>query len=286
MTIIAGAWQGRSTPVGDLPVRRALPKREFRSVGPFCFLDHMGPHAFVASAAAGVPPHPHIGLSTVTYLFEGQFLHRDSLGTEQVIVPGDVNWMTAGAGIVHSERFPAALHGRQATLEGIQLWVGLPRALEEIAPSFQHVDRSALPAFGERGTSLRVVLGDWEGARSPVALASPTFFVVAELEQGATLDLPARYPERALYVVSGEVALSGASIVGGTLAVLNAGIEDRIVATSQTRLAVLGGDPLDGPRFMKWNFVSSRRERLEAAWEQWLAGRFPEIAADPSRLRP
>jgi redox-sensitive bicupin YhaK (pirin superfamily) len=285
MTIIAGTWQGKTAPVGDFSVRRLLPKRERRTVGPFCFLDHMGPRSFVGSAGAGVPPHPHIGLSTVTYLFDGQFLHRDSLGTEQIIVPGDVNWMTAGVGIVHSERFPPALHGRQATLEGLQLWVGLPRTLEESAPSFQHADRSALPAVVERGTSLRVVLGEWEGARAPVALASPTFFVVAELEPGAALALSARHPERAVYVVRGEVALAGTTIAAGTLAVLTPGLEDRLVATQPTRLAVLGGEPLDGPRFMNWNFVSSRRERLETAWEDWLGGRFAQIAGDPSMPR-
>lgn len=285
--LVEQAWQGRPEPVGDFTVRRALPKRERRSVGPFCFLDHMGPHSFLGTADGGVPPHPHIGLATVTYLLDGQFLHRDSLGSSQVIVPGDVNWMTAGRGVVHSERVPAPLVGRQTSLEGLQLWVGLPRSREESAPSFQHADRSALPLLKERGLSLRVVLGEWGGGRSPIELASPAFYAVAELEPGATLPVPRlpAYPERAVYVVSGEVEVDGGTLGGTTVAVLAAGVAGTLAATRPTRLALLGGEPLDGPRYMKWNFVSSDRDRLEQAWADWLAGKFPEIAGDPSPPR-
>jgi redox-sensitive bicupin YhaK (pirin superfamily) len=242
----------------------------------------MGPHSFVGRADGGVPPHPHIGLATVTYLFEGQFLHRDSLGTTQVIHPGDVNWMTAGRGIVHSERVPGALLGQHIRLEGLQLWVGLPRALEESEPSFQHADRVALPALEAPGLSLRLVLGDWEGERSPIALSSRAFLLVAELAPGARLALPAHHAERAIYVVSGEVEAGGTSIGATTLALLSPGVEGAVTATGPTRLALLGGEPLDGPRFMKWNFVSSRRDRLDQATEDWRAGRFPGIASDPS----
>ncbi|MCK6545527.1 pirin family protein [Myxococcota bacterium] len=290
MMSISQVLQAKSETVGDLTVRRVLPRRERRSVGPFVFLDHMGPHRFVARADGGVPPHPHIGLATVTYLFEGEMLHRDSVGTEQVITPGDVNWMTAGAGIVHSERVPPHLVGRETSLEGLQVWVGLPSALEESAPSFEHVPRASLPSAVERGASVRVVLGTWAGATSPVRVASPTLYVAAELEPGASLVIPAdAAEERALYVVSGAVradAVRGdadAATIGATnLAVLTPGAEGRVVATEPTRLAVIGGAPLDGPRYMKWNFVSSRRARVEQAWDDWQAGRFPRLAHDPS----
>lgn len=282
MTLIAHTWLGKPAAVGDFTVRRVLPRAERRFVGPFCFVDHMGPHTFLGTKDGGVAPHPHIGLSTVTYLFEGEFLHRDSLGTEQLIVPGDVNWMTAGRGVVHSERVPPQRVGQPLALEGLQLWVGLPRALEEGAPSFQHASRAALPALDEAGLSLRVVLGDWEGARSPIALSSPAFYVVAELEPGASLALPTTHPERAVYVVSGEVELEGTPLVPTQLAILNAGQPARLTATRRTRLAVLGGEALDGPRFMSWNFVSSRKERLDEAWADWRANRFAQIAADPS----
>lgn len=282
MALIAQTWLGKPATVGDFTVRRVLPRAERRFVGPFCFVDHLGPHSFVGTKDGGVAPHPHIGLSTVTYLFEGEFLHRDSLGTEQPIVPGDVNWMTAGRGVVHSERVPPRLVGQQLALEGLQLWVGLPRALEEAAPSFQHASRAQLPALTEPGLSLRVVLGDWEGARSPIALSSPAFYVVVELEPGAALALPTAHPERAVYVVSGEVELEGSTLAPTQLAVLNAGQNGRLKATQRTRLAILGGEPLDGPRFMNWNFVSSRKERFDEAWADWRANRFPQIAADPS----
>lgn len=261
--------------VGDFPVRRALPQRERRLVGPFCFLDHMGPHTAVGVAGGGVGPHPHIGLATVTYLFEGEALHRDSLGSEQLIRPGDVNWMSAGRGIAHSERTPNHHVGKSSVFHGLQVWVALPLHAEESEPSFQHVPKADLPLVEAPGSSLRVVLGDWEGAVSPVRLASPTVYVVAELEAGATLLLPAQHPERAVYVIDGELALDGATFIGGELAVLTPGVAGQLTAATGTRVAVFGGEPLEGPRFMWWNFVSSRKERLEQAKADWKHRRSP-----------
>ena len=275
MDLVALKLSAKAARVGDFPVRRALPQIERRFVGPFCFLDHMGPHTAVGTVDGGVGPHPHIGLATVTYLFEGAVLHRDSLGTSQRITPGDVNWMSAGRGIVHSERTPADRIGTPNTLHGLQVWVGLPRDAEESEPSFQHVAKAALP--GDDG--LRVVLGDWEGARSPVRLSSPTFYAIAELPPGARLELPTQYSERAVYVVDGELTLGGAAFARGTLAALTPGAEGHAVAVTKSRVAVFGGEPLEGPRFMWWNFVSSRRARLEQAKEDWAQGRFPQIPA-------
>ena len=280
MGLVALKLTGKRAQVGDFPVRRALPQVGRRLVGPFCFLDHMGPHVAPGTAGGGVGPHPHIGLATVTYLFEGEVLHRDSLGSEQLITPGDVNWMFAGRGIAHSERTPAHLVGRPNPLHGLQVWVALPQQLEESAPTFQHVPRADLPASTDGGVSLRVVLGAWEGATSPVRLASPTFYAVAELEPGAELPLPTQYSERALYVVDGAVGVEGASFETGELAVLTPGATGQVDAITRSRVVVFGGEPLEGPRFMAWNFVSSRKERLEQAKADWKHHRFPLIPGD------
>jgi len=266
--------------VGDFPVRRALPQREHRLVGPFCFLDHMGPHTATGVENGGVGPHPHIGLATVTYLFEGEALHRDSLGSEQLITPGDVNWMSAGSGIAHSERTPKHAIGKSSPFHGLQVWVALPAALEESAPSFQHVGKAALPFSSEQGCAQRVVLGDWQGARSPVRLASPTAYVVAELEPSAHLALPAQYPERAIYVVEGDVELDGTQVHSGEIAMLTPGESGHLTALTDARVAVFAGEPLEGPRYMWWNFVSSRKDRLQQAREDWKQRRFPLIPGD------
>lgn len=280
MALVSLLLQGKQAPVGDFQVVRALPQRERRLVGPFCFLDHMGPHTAVGTAGSGVGPHPHIGLSTVTYLFEGEVLHRDSLGTEQLITPGDVNWMTAGRGIAHSERTPAHLVGRSSTMHGLQIWCALPADAEECEPSFQHVGKAELPLLEAQGASVRVVLGRWDGAASPVKVTSPTFYVVAELEAGATLELPTEFSERAVYVVDGTVGLDGQSLERTQLAVLEPKAAGCLTALTAARVAVLGGEPLEGPRFMWWNFVSSRKERLEQAKADWKHRRFPLIPGD------
>lgn len=286
MSLISLLLQGKKAPVGDFEVVRALPQRERRTVGPFCFLDHMGPHTAVGTPSSGVGPHPHIGISTVTFLFEGQLLHRDSLGTEQLITPGDLNLMTSARGIVHSERTPAQLLGTSATMHGLQLWVALPLEAEEAAPSFQHAAKTELPLVNEAGVSLRVVLGHWRGARSPVRVASPTFSVIAEMEAGAQLNLAAEFSERAVYLVEGAVELDGQALSSTQLAVLTPGREGIVSARTRSRLAVLGGEPLEGPRFMWWNFVSSRKERLEQARADWMHRRFPLIPGDSEERVP
>lgn len=265
-----------------LPVARALPRRERRFVGPFCFLDHFGPHTAIGRADGGVAPHPHIGLATVTYLFDGAILHRDSLGSAQRIVPGDVNWMTAGRGIVHSERTPPEQVGVEGVTHGLQIWVALPQAHEDDPPSFEHAPSATVPVLEEPGARLRVLLGAWRGVTSPVRVWSPLTYVIAELAAGARLEVPAFQPERGLYVVDGEVEVDGeaAPLVGHELAVLTAGAPARLHAHAPTRLALFGGAPLDGPRYLLWNFVASSPARLEQARLDWIARRFPPVPGD------
>ncbi len=280
MALIELKLAGKTAVVGDFSVTRALPQLQRRLVGPFCFVDHMGPHTSIGLEDGGVLPHPHIGLSTVTFLFEGEILHRDSLGTEQVIRPGDVNWMTAGRGIVHSERTPRELVGKSSTLHGLQIWVGLPKADEECAPSFQHVGKEHLPFRDDGDVQLRVVLGEWDGLRSPVKVSSPLFYVVAELEAGAELKLPAQFPERAVYVVEGDLGIDGESISAREIVILKPGETGSLCANTRSRIAILGGEPFTEPRFMMWNFVSSRKERLEEARKEWIAREFPLVPGD------
>ena len=280
MPLVQQKLSAKASLVGTLEVRRALPQRERRFVGPFCFIDHMGPHTSLGLAGGGVGPHPHIGLATVTTLFDGEIQHHDSLGTSQRITPGDVNWMTAGRGIVHSERTPEDHVGQMNTLHGLQVWVGLPQAQEESAPSFQHAPKASLPQLHEGGLTLRLLLGSWRGARSPVTLASPTLYAVAELAPDASLPLLSEAQERAIYVVEGVVELDGGTLHRGELAVLTPGQEGALTAITRARVALFGGEPLDGPRFMLWNFVSSRKERLEQAKDDWIHRRFPSIPGD------
>jgi hypothetical protein len=258
---------GRARDVAGFPVRRVLPVRQRRSVGPFVFLDHMGP----VVGRLEVPPHPHIGLATVTYLFEGAALHRDSLGSAQPIGPGAVNWMVAGRGVVHSER---SLEVQR--VHGVQSWVALPVAHEEDPPSFTHHPAESLPAVEAPGARLRVLLGDAYGARAPVPVLAPTFYVEARLEAGAELRLPDEHAERAAYVVEG--AVDGAA--PGQMLVFDAGAPASLRATEAARVMLLGGAPLDGPRHLDWNFVSSRVERLGQARDDWRAHRFPLVPGD------
>jgi redox-sensitive bicupin YhaK (pirin superfamily) len=267
----------RTRDLGDgFEVRRALPDARKRAVGPFVFFDQMGPVALAPGKGLDVRPHPHIGLATVTYLFEGEILHRDSLGTVQAIRPGDVNWMTAGSGIAHSERTPAALRGAGPRVHGIQTWVGLPAADEEMAPSFVHVPGKDLPLLDERGVRLRVILGEWEGESSPVPLRSETFYVDARLDAGGRIALPGEYAERAAYVVDGTVAHDGTTFVAGQLLVFAALAEAQLAAKAPARVLLFGGESL-GERFMWWNFVSSRKQRIAEAADDWKAGRFAPV---------
>ena len=254
-------------------VKRILPFRLRRMVGPFIFMDHAGPISEAPSnpSTLDVLPHPHIGLSTVSYLFGGQVTHRDSLGVEQVIRPGEVNWMTAGRGIAHSERFedPSSLKGG---LEMIQTWVALPERDEEAAPSFDNYKPEQLPIFTEKGVWMRLIAGDAYGLRNEVKTRSPLFYLHVQLQNGATLALPKEHSERGFYIVRGSVEISGTRYRGGQMVVFAKGADPRIIAQEDTTLMMLGGEPL-GDRFIWWNFVSSRRERIEQAKEDWKQGR-------------
>ncbi len=271
----------RAHDVGGFEVRRALPARERQMVGPFIFFDQMGPGEFLAGRGLDVRPHPHIGLSTVTYLFEGEILHRDSLGSQQPIVPGDVNWMTAGRGIAHSERTDHALRSHSNRLFGIQSWVALPKEAEETAPGFVHHPAASLPLVEDSGVRLRLIAGAGWGLASPVAVSSPLFYADAVLAPGAALPLPEEHEERAAYVLEGEVEVAGDRFEPGRMLVFRAGDRLALRAGPQgARVLLLGGAAMDGPRHLFWNFVSSSRERIEQAKADWKAGRFAMVAGD------
>jgi hypothetical protein len=271
----------RPRDLGGFQVRRLLPSAHRQMVGPFIFFDEMGPARFPPGRGIDVRPHPHIGLATVTYLFEGEILHRDSLGSVQPIRPGDVNWMTAGRGIVHSERTGPEVRAAGHLLSGIQAWVALPRDAEETEPAFAHHSRDALPLIEGDGWTLRLIAGDLAGARSPVATAWEILYADVTLRPGGRFAVPGGHAERALYPVSGEMRLDGRRLAEGELVVLRDGTEPVVgSAGGAARLMLLGGAPMDGPRTVWWNFVSSRPERIESAKADWRAGRFPRVAGD------
>ena len=274
----------------DFKVRRALPSAQRRMVGPFIFFDQMGPHVFRSGTGLDVRPHPHICLATVTYLFDGEILHRDSLGTVQPIQPGAVNWMTAGSGIVHSERTGPEARARGGPLFGIQSWVALPRNREETAPAFVHHDADALPLVEGEGKRVRLIAGSLYGARSPVETLSDMFYADVLLERAARLSLGAEHKERAVYLVEGAIELVGCREIftAGQLLVLRPGEEIVLTAqkTAPARLMLLGGEPMDGPRHIWWNFVHSRKERIEQAKAEWKAGRFATVPGDAEEFIP
>lgn len=266
--------------IGGLQVRRAVPTLQARSVGPFVFVDHMGPALLDVGAGIDVRPHPHIGLATVTFLWSGSIGHRDTLSSDQTILPGDVNWMTAGRGIAHSERTPQAERRHEHPLHGMQTWVALPRAHEETAPAFFHHPAATLPQQRRGGAWLRVIAGRAYGEESPVQVFGGTFNVAVDLEPEAELDIDDGHPERALYVLEGEAQLDGAGIPERHLVVLDPGTRPRLRARTPVKALLLGGEPLDGPRHLWWNFVSSSKERIEQAKQDWLEGRFGRIEGD------
>lgn len=279
-TSVVTVIDGRRRDLMGLQVERVLPSMQRRAVGPYVFLDVMGP-TDPEGVGVEVAPHPHIGLATVTYLFEGEILHRDSLGTQQRIRPGAVNWMSAGRGIVHSERTAELAAGpRRAVLHGTQFWVALPLAHEESEPSFQHHPAESLPELDETGLRLRVLAGSAYGVRAPVQVLSNLFQVHAELDAGAALQLPDEHEERAVYVVHGAVECEGTSAGPGRLLAMRPGSKPMIRASAASRVMLLGGDRLDAPRHMDWNFVSSSKERLEHAKQEWRAQRFPKVPGD------
>jgi redox-sensitive bicupin YhaK (pirin superfamily) len=264
---------------GGFTVRRLLPSSVQQAVGPFLFFDHFGPITAQPSDNHDVRPHPHIGLATVTYLFEGAMMHRDSTGVTQRIEPGAINWMTAGRGIVHSERTPDDLRGVPRRSHGLQLWAALPAEHEEDAPSFSHTPAAAIPSTRLPGAEVRVLIGSAFGLESPVPTLSQTLYVDLVLEAGATLEVPAAARERALYAIDQGFVLDGTPVEAGAMVLLPEGARPRIEAPQGVRLVLIGGEPL-GHRFMWWNFISSRKERIAQAADDWAARRFERVAGE------
>jgi redox-sensitive bicupin YhaK (pirin superfamily) len=276
----------RSVDLDDFAVRRALPHSTRRTVGPFVFFDHFGPAEFRSGKGLDVRPHPHIGLSTLTYLYDGEIIHRDTLGVNAAIHPGEVNWMTAGRGIVHSERTAPERRVDGEPLHGLQLWIGMMSKDEEIDPSFAHLGGNELPIVNGEGKTVRVVAGKMFGAASTLKTTSETIFADISLEAGAAMPLDSDYEERAIYVSSGEIDISGDRFDTGRLLIFRPGDRVTVKAVKPSRIAVVGGAPLDGPRYVWWNFVSSRKERIDQAKEEWKQGNFGKISGDEIEFIP
>jgi redox-sensitive bicupin YhaK (pirin superfamily) len=276
----------RARDLGGFSVRRALPAAGRQMVGPFIFFDQMGPAEFLVGTGIDVRPHPHIGLATVTYLFDGEIMHRDSLGTAMAIKPGELNLMSAGNGIVHSERTAPQERAKGPRLYGIQAWAALPKSHEEAAPQFAHYDAGQLPRIAGDGKTVRVVMGQMYGQSSPAEFPHPSFYAEAVLAPGAVLPLDADYDERAIFIVSGEIDIAGDSFAAGRLLVFKPGDRISVLATAQSRLILLGGEPMDGPRHIWWNFVSSSKDRIAAAKADWKAKRFASVPGDSDEFIP
>lgn len=274
----------RIADLGEFSVRRLLPTKTLKTVGPWIFFDEMGPAEFAPGTGIAVRPHPHIGLATVTYLFEGEILHRDSLGSLQAIRPGDVNLMVAGSGIVHSERERPEVTEVAHKLHGLQLWLALPQEKEEIAPAFYHVPQAQIPALILNGVQVRVIMGTAYGVISPVPVFSETLYIEAFLQPGQQLALPDT-AERALYLVSGQVKICDTELALQTLTVLQDKTAVVVEAVTAARIALIGGAAI-GPRFINWNFVSSSKARLEQAIQDWQVGKFPKVPGDENEFIP
>jgi redox-sensitive bicupin YhaK (pirin superfamily) len=277
---------GRARDIGGFQVRRFLPSRTSPSVGPFVFFDHAGPTDLAPGHGLDVPPHPHIGLATVTYLFEGAIVHRDSLGSHQEIRPGDINWMTAGRGIVHSERTGPELRRAGSRLNALQIWVALPLAHEETEPEFHHHPAETLPSFTVDTSRIRVLAGSAYGHNSPIHTFSAMFFLDVVLPAGSSLPLLQQHAERALYVVDGAVKCGTEMATAGRMLVFTPADEVVLRPSSDCRIVLFGGAPLDGKRHMWWNFVSSSKERIEQARRDWKARKFPKIPGDEVEFVP
>jgi len=278
--------QQRRRDLGSFEVGRVLPFAKRRMVGPYIFFDRMGPKDLAPGLPreADVRPHPHVGLSTITYLYDGEIMHRDSLGSEQLIRPGEINWMTAGRGITHSERFER-LRTEGGLLDGIQAWVALPTEREEMDPGFWHYTSDALPALGGDGVAGRLIAGRLAGVTSPVKIDSPQFYVHWQMRAGSRVSLPDEYPERAVYVASGEVEVDGQRVEEGSMAVLAPGKAATLSAPGNAVVMALGGEPV-GPRYIDWNFVSSSKERIDQARDDWKAGRMKLPDLDNKEFTP
>ena len=276
----------RSRDLGSFAVRRALPSAECRMVGPFIFFDQMGPSEFLLGQGMDVRPHPHIGLATVTYLFDGGLSHRDSLGTVIDIAPGAVNWMTAGSGIVHSERSPGDERAHGPVLSGIQTWLALPDEKEEMAPDFEHVAAADLPTLEANGARARIIMGNLWGQRAPTTTYAGTIYADIVLDPGAAVPIDATADERAIYLAFGEATLEGVPLEPMKLYVLRPGIAATLRSDTGGRAMLAGGDAFTTPRHVWWNFVSSRRERIEEARRAWTAGEFPVVPGDDQEWIP
>ena len=287
--------EGKPRDLGGFSVRRVLPALSHRSVGPFVFFDQLGPATLPAGDGVQVRPHPHIGLATVTFLFEGELMHRDSLGSVQAIRPGDVNWMTSGRGIVHSERSPESIRTSAQPIHAIQSWVAVPKAHEQGDPSFAHHPAATLPNVAWAGVEVTVIAGDAFGVTAPVAVLVPTLYAVASMEAGSTLRLDARHDERAVFVVEGDVTIDGEPVPAETMAVMTSRDEVVVVANGPSRVMLVGGEKPDGPRALEWNFVASDRSAIDAARDDWATfpnARFPQVPGEtewiplPPRPKP
>ncbi|WP_047463514.1 pirin family protein [Rhizobium rhizogenes] len=277
----------RTSDIGGFSVRRALPSSRRRLVGPFIFFDRMGPAVLRPGEALDVRPHPHIGLSTVTYLFDGEIRHMDSLGTEKVIRPGDINLMTAGRGIVHSERTPDNLRGHPLAMSGLQTWLALPDDKEEIDPAFAHTEKTDLPLISDGGATGRVVIGSFEGVTSPVKVFSDTLYVDLQLRPGAKFPFGAAHEERAVYILSGSLVVAGDRFEQDQLLVFRPGDAITLEAAEKDcHLMLFGGAALNSKRYIWWNFVSSSKERIEKAKEEWRTGRFDIVPGDEEEFIP
>ena len=287
--------EGKLRDLGGFTVRRILPSAGHRAVGPFVFFDHLGPATLAAGNGVEVRPHPHIGLATVTFLFDGELLHRDSIGSDQSIRPGDVNWMTSGRGIVHSERSPGSIADRAQPIHGIQSWVAVPKQHEDGEPSFAHHPAATLPHLSLPGVVITVIAGDAFGRRSPVAVLTPTLYAVARMEAGSALTLDDAHDERSVFVVDGEIDVDGVAVPPRTLAVITSPGAVAIAAHGASLVMLVGGAKLDGPRALEWNFVASDRQAIEQArddWHRYPNARFPQVPGEhewiplPERPRP
>ena len=277
---IARIIRPRERDLGGFSVRRVLPHGNHPMVGPFIFFDHMGPATFAPGQGIDVRPHPHINLATVTYLFEGSLYHKDSVGGSQNIEPGAVNWMTAGRGIVHSERSDAASRAAQSRIHGIQSWLALPTEHEEIEPSFVHHPAEALPRWTEDGMTLCLIAGDYGDRSSPVSALWPMCYLDCDAPDGGELLIPDQFEDRALYLVSGAAQLGTETIDAGTMVILKAGAPLSVSVTAGARIMLIGGKPMPEPRHIWWNFVSSRLERIDQAKTDWLQQRFDAVPGE------
>ena len=276
----------RARDLGGFEVRRALPSAERQMVGPFIFFDQFGPVLMKSGQGIDVRPHPHIGLATVTWLFDGAIYHRDSLGSAQPIAPGELNWMTAGKGIVHSERTAAADLARDRQVFGIQSWVALPKAHEETAPGFEHVAMERLPVVEDKGVSARIVAGSLFGATSPVKTHSDLFYADIQMAAGSSVPLTAEHEERGIYVAEGEIEIADQVFEAGRLLVFRPGDAITVRARTNARIMLLGGEPMDGPRYIWWNFVASSKDKIEAAKDDWKQARFGIVPGDEKEFIP